>query len=137
MFKALDAKKSSTDIPKKLIKLATEPPSVPFAKIYNQSIEIGIVPNILKVSQVTPVCKNGDVTDPGNHRPISTLSPFRKVFARLIDNQVNSFLDKHEIMYKYKFGFRKGYSTKQAILELTDTLKKAMDKKISYLWSFS
>ena len=33
-------------------------------------------------------------------------------------------------MYKYQFGFRKGYSTEQAILELTDTLKKAMDKKL-------
>ena len=98
--------------------------------IYNQSIEIGIVPNILKVSQVTPVYKNGDVTYPGNYRPISTLSPFSKVFERLIYNQLNSFLEKHDIMYKYQFGFRKGYSTEQAILELTDTLKKAMDKKL-------
>ena len=81
------------------------------------------------MSQVTPVYKNGDVTDSGNYRPISTLSPFSKVFERLIYNQLNSFLEKHDIMYKYQFGFRKGYSTEQAILELTDTLKKAMDKK--------
>ena len=33
-------------------------------------------------------------------------------------------------MYKYQFGFRKGCSTEQAILELTDTLKKAMDKNL-------
>ena len=33
-------------------------------------------------------------------------------------------------MYKYQFGCRKGYSTEQAIFELTDTLKKAMDKKL-------
>ena len=33
-------------------------------------------------------------------------------------------------MYKYQFGFRKGYSTEQAILEITDSLKKAMDKKL-------
>ena len=130
LFKALDVNKSSIDIPNKLIKLAAEPLSVPFTKIYNQSIEIGIVPNILKVSQVTPVYKNGDVSDPGNYRPISTLSPFSKVFERLIYNQLNSFLEKRDIMYKYQFGFRKGYSTEQAILELTDTLKKAMDKKL-------
>ena len=130
LFKALDVNKSSIDIPNKLLKLAAEPLSVPFTKIYNQSIEIGIVPNILKVSQVTPVYKNGDVTDPGNYRPISTLSPFSKVFERLIYNQLNSFLEKHDIMYKYQFGFRKGYSTEQTILELTDTLKKAMDKKL-------
>ena len=33
-------------------------------------------------------------------------------------------------LYKYQFGVRKGYSTEQAILEITDSLKKAMDKKL-------
>ena len=57
LFKNLDANKSSIGIPNKLIKIAAEPLSVPFTQIYNQSIETGIVPNILKVSQVTPVYK--------------------------------------------------------------------------------
>ena len=56
LFKNL-TNKSSIDIPNKLIKIAAEPLSVPFPQIYNQSIETGIVPNILKVSQVTPVYK--------------------------------------------------------------------------------
>ena len=33
-------------------------------------------------------------------------------------------------MYKYQFGFGKGHSTEQAILEIIDVLKKAMDKKL-------
>ena len=74
LFKTLDANKSSTNLPNKLIKLAPEPHSVPLTKIYNQSIETGIVPNILKVSQVIPFYKNGDVTDPDNYRPISALA---------------------------------------------------------------
>ena len=130
LFKALDANKSSIDIPNKLIKLAADPLSVPFTQIYSQSIVTGIVPNVLKVSQVTPIYKNGDVTDPGNYRPISTLSPFSKVLERLIYNQLYDFLEKHSILFQYQFGFRKGYSTEQAILEITDTLRKALDKKI-------
>ena len=63
-----------TNIPNKLIKIAAEPLSVPFTQIYNQSIETGVVPNILKVLQVTPVYKNGDATDPANYRRISTLN---------------------------------------------------------------
>ena len=101
-----------------------------YYRVYNQSIETGIVPNILKVSQVTPVYKSGDATDPANYRPISTLSSFSKVFEKLIYNQLYSFLEKYSILYKYQFGFRKGYSTEQAILEITDSLKKAMDKKM-------
>jgi len=70
LFKTLDKNKSSIDIPNNLIKIAAEPLSVPFTQIYNQSIQTGVVPNILKASQVTPVYKSGDVTDPGNYRPI-------------------------------------------------------------------
>ena len=47
LFKNLDTNKSSIGIPNKLIKIAAEPLSVPFTQIYNQSIETGIVPNIL------------------------------------------------------------------------------------------
>ena len=57
LFETLDANKSSIDIPNKLIKLAAGPLSVPFTKIYNQSIETGIVPNVLKVSQVPQFTK--------------------------------------------------------------------------------
>ena len=57
LFRNLDTNKSSIGIPNKLIKIPAEPLSVPLTQIYNQSIETGIVPNILKVSQVTPVYK--------------------------------------------------------------------------------
>ena len=107
--------------------------SIPLTYIYNQSIETGIVPDILKVSQISPVYKGGDATDPSNYRPIATLSPFSKVLERLVYNQLYSFIDKHQILYKYQFGFRKGYSTEQAILEITDNLKLATDKgQITY-----
>ena len=125
LFKNLDTNRSSIGIPKKLINISTDPLSVPFTQIYNQSIETGIVPNILKVSQVTPVYKSGDAIDPANYRPISTLSSFRKVFEKLIYSQLYNFLEKYSILYKYQFRFRKGYSTEQAILEITDSLKSA------------
>ena len=130
LFMSLDKSKSSIDIPNNLIKLAAEPLSAPFTKIYNQSIQTGVVPNILKVSQVTPVYKSGDVTNPGNYRPISILSPFSKVLGKLVYNQLYDFLDKQNILYRYQFGFRKGHSTEQAILEITGTIKQAMDKKM-------
>ena len=87
-----------------------------------------IVPDILKVSQISPVYKGGDATDPSNYWPIATLSPFSKVLERLVYNQLYSFIDKHQILYKYQFGFRKGYSTEQVILEIIDNLKLTTDK---------
>ena len=48
--------------------------------IYNQSIETGIVPDVLKVPQVSAVYKSGDATDPSHYmyQPKATLSPFVK-----------------------------------------------------------
>ena len=48
---------------------------------------------------------------------------------RLVYNQLYLFLEKNDIIYKYQFGFRKGYSTEQAILEITDNLNSAIDNK--------
>ena len=42
---------------------------------------------------------------------------------------MDNFLEKYNIMYNYQFGFRKKHSTEQAILELTDKLKSAIDNK--------
>lgn len=129
IFSSLDVKKSSLDVPNKIVKLAKEPLSIIFADIFNKSIELGVVPEIFKISRITPIYKTDECTDPNNYRPIATLSPFAKALERIIFDQLMSFLDKHSILYKYQFGFRKNHSTEQAILEITDYLKTAIDNK--------
>lgn len=130
LFKALDANKSSIDIPNKLIKLAADLLSESFTQIYNQSIVT--VPNVLKSHMSLQFTKMvTSLTQELNCRPISILSPFSKVLERLIYNQLYDFLEKHSILFQYQFGFRKGYSTEQAILEIADTrLRKTLDKKL-------
>ena len=130
LFSNLDVQKASLDIPNKLIKIAAEPLSKPLTFIYNQSITTGIVPDAFKISQVMPIYKSGDVTDTSNYRPIATLSPFTKVLERLIYDQLYAFLEKFDVLYKYQFGFRRGFSTEQAILEITDSLNMAIDDKL-------
>ena len=61
LFKSLNDLKSSLDIPNKLIKIAAQPLSIALTYIYNQSIKTGIVPDILKVSQISPVNKCSSV----------------------------------------------------------------------------
>ena len=54
LFSNLDEKKASLNFPNKLIKIASRELSKPFTFIYDKSIVQGIVPNILKISRVTP-----------------------------------------------------------------------------------
>ena len=95
--------------PNKLIKLASEPLSKPFTVIYNESILTGKVPELFKISKVTPICKSGAVTKLGNYRPITVISTFSKVLERLVYQQLVSFLEKQCLLFNFQFFFRKGY----------------------------
>ena len=76
-------------------------------QIYNESIATGIVPNLPKISRITPIHKNGIATDPGNFRPIVILSSFSKILERILYDQAIAYLNKHNILFKYQFGFGK------------------------------
>ena len=97
--------------------------------LVNDSIKQGIVLDLFKVSCVIPIYKNGDSTNPSNYRPIAILPSLNKILERIVYDQLINFLNKHNIIHKHQFGFRKNHSTEQAILELTDTLKKSIDNK--------
>ena len=55
---------------------------------------------------------------------------FSQVFEKLIFKQLDSYIEKQNILFQDQFGFRKGHLTAQAIAELTDTLRKAIDNNL-------
>ena len=80
-FSCLNNKISSMDIPNKWVRLASKTLSKSFAFIYNKLISTGIVPDVFKVSKITPVFKSGALSDPYDNRPIATLSSFSKALG--------------------------------------------------------
>ena len=98
--------------------------------IFNESLLQGIVPDVLKVSKVTPVDKGGEVMDPSNFRPISTLSALTQIFEKLVYKQLINYIEKHDILFQFQFGFRKGHSTAQAVSEIADNLREAIDNNL-------
>ena len=76
--------------------------------IINLSVLEGKVPDLVNVAKIIPVYKNSDTcSSPSNYRPISLLSIFDKILAKnTIYLRLKQFLDKHNILYKYQFGFR-------------------------------
>ena len=90
-------------------------------------LNAGIFPDTFNTSKVAPLDKGGEGTDPSNYRPISTLSALAQIFEKPICKQLVEYLEKHNILYEYQFGFRKGHWTAQAIAEIADNLRKAID----------
>ena len=94
----LDLNKSSIGVPSRCIKLSCPFISEALTKIFNHTLEQGIVPDILKISIITPVDKGGDAANPTNYRPIATLSVFSQVFEKLIFKQLNCYIEKQNIL---------------------------------------
>ena len=71
--------------------------NAPISGMLSKSANTGIVPDILKISRITPIYKSGTVTNPNNYRPISVLSAFSKILERIVYNQLESYLVKNNI----------------------------------------
>ena len=44
-------------------------------------------------------------------------------------NRIYKFLEDKKVIYDFQFGFRKKHSTNHALIEITKTIRKALDDK--------
>ena len=89
----------------------------------NLSLTSGEYPSKLKHAKVIPVYKDDDETDPANHRPIPLLSYYNRIFEKMF-NLLKAFVDKNEILYRSKYGFRDKHSTQHAILDIVNSIQR-------------
>ena len=94
----------------------------------NKSISDGIVPDLWKVARVTPLHKSDDKLQVENYRPISVLPVLSKVVERVVHSQLNAHLHQLDFLYQHQYGFRRGYSTEQAITQLNNWVLESMDE---------
>ena len=116
-----------SDIPIKLFKKCKFVLVKPLVTLYNMTIEQGVFPNALKMAQVIPIHKGDEKHLAQNYRPISILNCISKLLERLMQKRLYKFLEKHDLMYPLQFGFRRKHSTNQALIEVTEKIKEALD----------
>ena len=112
-----------------LIKSTGSSIAIPLAHICNLSFITAHVPTEMKIARVTPIYKSDAPDNFSNYRPISLLPNFSKILEKLMFNRVVDFLDKYKVLYEQQYGFRKNYSTEYALIELSDKIAQAIDKK--------
>ena len=110
------------EISPKLIKSTITSILKPLTYIINESLQIGEVPEAMKVAKVIPIYKKNDPNHLTNYRPISLLSSFSKILERTVHNRVSNFLHNKNLLNKSQYGFRKNHSTEQAILEIQNNI---------------
>ena len=95
--------------------------------IINLSLQNGSFPDILKLAKVIPIFKKEDKMLTKNYRPISILSYHSKILEKIMQNRLIKFLTKYHILYNYQFGFRQGYSTNLALVEIMEKIHFDLD----------
>ena len=101
--KMKDNKSPGVDgIPPKLLKEIVEQISTQLAKVFNLSLEEGIVPSEWKEANITPLFKKGSRNKPENYRPVSLTSIVCKLLKTLIRDHMVEFLVKHKWVPKSK-----------------------------------
>ena len=84
-------------------------------------------PKELKAGYVSALFKSTDTLSKKNYRPITVLPPISKVFERIMYEQMMTFVTS--FLSNFLCGFRKGYNTQHALLNLIEKCKRVLDKK--------
>ena len=99
------------------------------SKWFNECFNLGAFPDCLKIAKVFPLHKSGDKSIPSNFRPISLLPTIAKIFEKLLQGRIISFLVKFNLLSSPQFGFSAKRSTVDAVLFLIELLRQKLSEK--------
>ena len=112
----------------KLIKREVTPILV---EMVNTSLATGQFPNAFKCAVITPIYKNkGSRTDKVNYRPISGLPVLGKCIETLVEIQLRSYFEQHNLLGHSQHGFRRNRSTSTALLSSIIKLREAKERRL-------
>lgn len=81
-----------------------------------------------RTANVTPISKMGVATSsPSDYRPISITPILSKIFERLLAKRLMVYAEKNDLLPSLQFAYRKGLSTCDAVLIISNRVQKALD----------
>ena len=116
------------DISSQIVKTTSHLFIEPITHILNLSLIQGVFPDELKIAKIVPIYKSENNQIINNYRPVSVLPIFSKLFERVMYSRLFSFVNKHNILYKYQFGFREKHGTNLAMITLVEKILNEMDQ---------
>ena len=103
-----------------------------FTRVINSSLLSGVMPQSLKIAQVTPLVKkaNADRNELKNYRPISNLKFLSKTVERVATAQLTQYLVENDLYAKNQSAYRKFHSTETALVRIHNDILLAADKHL-------
>ena len=106
-------------------------------EFYNFSWNQGILPDQWKLSTIIPIHKKDkDEHDTKSYRPISLTSNLGKIMEKLVTNRLSWYLEKNCLINPFQNGFRKNKNTQEQLFRLQNSIRNALNKKLSVITLF-
>ena len=102
--------------------------SIPLARVFNLSLEEGIVPLEWKEANIIPLFKKGSRNKSENYRPVSLTTVICKLLERLIKDHLVDFLVKYKLINPSQHGFLKARSCLTNMLCFLEDVTKWLDE---------
>ena len=93
-------------------------------KIFNQSLETGEFPDVMKLAEVVPLFKGKEHYLTNNYRPISLLTTISKVLEKIVYKRMYEYLTKTGQLSDNQYGFREKHSCEHAIGQVLGNILK-------------
>ena len=110
-----------------MLKAVAKEVSVPLNILFNRPFREGKFSDIWKYSNVIPIPKKGDSSDPSNFRPVSLLSNVAKLQERIVFKNIYNFLMENDLLYKYQSGFLPNHSTTYQLIDIYHHICQSFD----------
>ena len=108
----------------------------PLTIVFNKSLEEGVFPDQMKLSDVIPLYKNKDRYLCNNYHPISLLLTISKILEKVLYKRVYNFLQETSQITNNQFGFRSNHSCTDAITNLCSEIIKNKERGFHTLCVF-
>jgi len=103
---------------------------IPLRKIFQASFELGIVPNSMKIAQITPIPKVKSPTSASDYRPITCTSPFLKILERIVMSKwLSPLITEHHFSDQFAFVPLPGRGCSSALSVIYGHCSSIFDKK--------
>ena len=111
----------------------------PLSKIFQKSLQEGVVPADWKFANVTPKHKKGCMDNPDNYRPISTSSVVGKLFESIVKDAITAHLLNNYLIWNTQHSFipqKQNTNRKDFITSVTEQGKSVDIVCLDFLKAF-
>ena len=100
------------------------------ARLFISSIQIGYIPTTWKLATLRMLLKPDKLPSlTTSYRPISLMSSIIKLFERVIEQRLHSYLEDIGFISKYQSGFRQAKSTDDHLFRLSQSVMESFNRR--------